>query len=124
MEKFIRFGNIEVEIFPKDEYYFDYRRSSHRKSWEESKDDLSDRGLRLPTVKELSYIRGLLYLNHGGNFDEGREYWTSEIYDRGMEGSDLEAHKTINMSYQSYRNNESSSKYNYSRMGYRGVRDI
>ena len=65
-----------------------------------------------------------MYLNHAGNFDEGREYWTSEIYDRGMEGSDLEAHKTINMSYQSYRNNESSSKYNYARMGYRGVRDI
>jgi hypothetical protein len=118
MGKFIRFGNVEVEILPKRDY------SDHSKSWKEAKADLGDRGLRLPTVKELSYIRGLLYLNYGGNFDEGREYWTSEIYYGGVEGSDLEARKTINMSYQSFRNDEISSKFSYSKMGYVGVRDV
>ena len=116
MEKFIRFGNIEVEIIPDREYFNDGR----KESWEYAKEDLEDRELRLPTLKELKYIHNLLYLNYGGNFEEGSEYWASDISDPRTEGSELESHRTLMMNYRG----TPSQKYNYARMGYRGVRDI
>lgn len=117
MEKFIRFGNIEVEIIPDREYFDDGR----KESWDDAKEDLEGRGLRLPTLKELKYIHNLLYLNYGGNFEEGSEYWTSDIFSyEWAEGSELASRKTLRMNYQG----TPSQKYIYSRMRYRGVRDI
>jgi hypothetical protein len=52
MEKFIRFGNIEVEIIPDREHFNDGR----KESWGDAKEDLEDRELRLPTLKELKYM--------------------------------------------------------------------
>ncbi len=114
MEKFIRFGNVEVEIFSELKHF------TYGRSWEESKDYLRDRELRLPTVKELEYIHNLLYLNRGGNFNEGSEYWTSEISDPHREGTQLESHKTLIMNFRG----TPSQKYNYSQMKFRGVRDV
>ena len=116
MEKFIRFGNIEVEILPDREYFNDAR----KESWGNSKKDLKGRGLRLPTLKELKYIHNLLYLNYGGNFEEGSEYWTSDIRDEWAEGSVVESRRTLIMNFRG----TPSQKYIYSRMRYRGVRDI
>ena len=60
MRKFIRLPyNVEIEILPKENYF----ESDSRKSWGAAKEDLRNRGFRLPTVKELSYIHNLLYLN-------------------------------------------------------------
>jgi len=116
MEKFIRFGNIEVEIIPDREYFNDGR----KESWGDAKEDLEDRELRLPTLKELKYIHNLLYLNYGGNFEEGSEYWTSDISNPQTEGSVLESHRTLIMNYRG----TPSQKYSYAKMRYRGVRDI
>jgi hypothetical protein len=117
MRKFIRLPyNIEIEILPKENYFkFDSRKSPGA-----AKEDLRNRGFRLPTVKELGYIHNLLYLNYGGNFVEGSEYWASDIYDPEMEGKEIEAHRTVTMVYRG----TPSSKYNYSRMPYIGVRDV
>jgi len=114
MEKFIRFGNVEVEIFSELQYF------TYGRSWEESKDYLRDRELRLPTLKELEYIHNLLYLNQAGNFSEGSEYWTSENSDRRTEGSFLESHRTLIMNFRG----TPSQKYNYVKMKFRGVRDV
>lgn len=115
MEKFIRFGNVEVEI--KSDFNSSYE---NKKSWKDAKDDLMDRELRLPTLKELKYIHNLLYLNYGGYFEEGSEYWTSDIADEWLEGTELESRKTLTMNFRG----TPSNKYIYSRMRYRGVRDI
>lgn len=115
MEKFIRFGNVEVEI--KSDFNSGYE---NKKSWKNAKDDLMDRGLRLPTLKELRYIHNLLYLNYGGYFEEGSEYWTSNISDLWTEGTELESRRTLTMNFRG----TPSQKYIYYRMRYRGVRDI
>lgn len=114
MEKFIKFGNLEVEIKS------DLDSSENKKSWGDSKEYLEVIGLRLPTLKELKYIHNLLYLNYGGGFEEGSEYWTSDTSRPWEIGSRLESHQTLTMNFRG----TSSSKYNYNRMRFRGVRDI
>lgn len=110
MEKFARITNdLEIEIVSDDEF--------RKKSWSQAKRELEKRGLRLPTPEELECARKFLYLNHVGNFDEGSEYWTSDIKDRFTHA---EAYKTIVMSYKRIH----ASKYEYSEVRYRGVRDI
>ena len=110
MEKFVRItNNIEIEIFSRDKF--------RKKPWDQAKLELEKRGLRLPTPEELECARKFLYLNYVGNFDEGSEYWTSEVIAGVIHAK---AHKTIVMSY----NRVHSSKYDYSEVRYRGVRDI
>lgn len=113
MAKFIRFGNVEVEIKS------DLDSSENKKSWADSKKYLKSVGLRLPTLKELKYIHNLLYLNHGGGFEEGSEYWTSDISDLRYLGR-LEFHQTLMMNFRG----TPMSKYDYHLLRFRGVRDI
>jgi hypothetical protein len=114
MNKFLRIGHIEIEMVSnlKDE--------TRKSTWEMADFECEKKGLRLPTIKELEYIHNVLYLKSIGNIGEGDEYWSSEANDNGNIGTQFESHKTYWMKYQS----RESSKYNYSRMRFRGVRDI
>jgi hypothetical protein len=115
MDNFLRIGNVEVEIVS------DLKDETRKSTWEIADSECKEKGLRLPTIKELEYIHNVLYLKSIGNIGEGSEYWSSESSTLpGVIGTRFETHKTYWMKYQG----TESGKYNYSRMRFRGVRDI
>ena len=115
MSKFLRIGHIEIEIVSS---LIDERRKC---SWEKADSECREKGLRLPSIKELEYIHNALYLKSIGNIGEGSEYWASESSSLpGVIGTRYETHKTYWMKW----NSTESGKYNYSKMRYRGVRDL
>jgi hypothetical protein len=116
MDKFLKLGHIEIEIVSP---LIDERRKC---SWEKADSECKEKGLRLPTLKELKYIHNVLYLKSIGNIGEGSEYWAYESSTiPGLIGATrLESHKTYWMKW----NPIESGAYDYSKMRYRGVRDI
>jgi hypothetical protein len=112
---FLRLGKIEIEIISEDE---DLERKSE---WKDAVWDLEQRGLRLPTIKELEYIHDSLYMKRIGNMEEGAKYWSSEDNNPGYYHPSLGSHKAYRMTF--FGNKEASS-FNSDPQRYRGVRDL
>ena len=114
MDRRIRINNMEIDLFEDFNYY------QGGVEWGKGNSKLEDLGMRYPTIKELSYIHNLFYLNRIGNILEGR-YWSGEKDNR------FDNSYTVPDSYWIYRMNfrgEKQTQFDSGNCYVIGIKDI